>query len=246
MLRSPFMADSSFSPLQRVLLAMRGTGYTPAWLIHAAINVLSPVAWINHQGWKQKARNRSGLQVHLGCGPVYLPGWVNTEILPIWKCDAWLDLRHGLPLADNSVRRLYANQVLEHFTLEAGTALLAECYRVLEPGGALRLAVPDKAKADRALDEQNLAFFAQQQPVTDSTTLQAAYDDYVECQGHHLVHYDFEVMHKTLASVGDWAEIVEADSSSNQVLNREEKSLSESRWPDIHQCCLVVEAVKAG
>lgn len=232
--------------MQRVLLAIRGPNFTPVWLIHLAINLLSPAAWVNHLRWKRRTRERKDLRVHFGCGPVYLPGWLNTEILPIWKCDAWLDLRHGLPLPDSSVRSLYSNQVLEHFTHADGTALLAECHRVLQPGGALRVVVPDKAKADRALDAQDLNFFAQQQPVTKETTLQEAYDDYVECHGHHLVHYDSELMENTLRSVGEWAEIKEADPESTRVLNADEKNLSESRWPDIHQCCLVVEAVKAG
>lgn len=239
------MAAPSLSPLQRTLLALRGPGYTPAWLIHLAINGLSPLAWLNHQRWKRRAQAQNNLQLHLGCGPVYLPGWLNTEILPVWKCDAWLDLRHGLPLADNSVRTLYANQVLEHFTPKAGAVLLAECHRVLQPGGALRLAVPDKAKADRALDEQDLAFFAQQQPVDDAATLQQAYDDYVDCHGHHLTHYDFDLMRDTLGSVGAWQTITEAEPASTRVLTAAEKQASESRWPDIHSCCLVVEAVKA-
>ncbi len=239
------MSDPSLTWWQRTLLALRGPGFTPAWMIHLAINGLSPFAWLNHQRWKRQSASLDGVKLHLGCGPIYLPGWLNTEILPVWKYDAWLDLRHGLPLADGSVQAIYANQVLEHFTLENGAAILAECHRVLQPGGVLRVIVPDKAKADRALDEQDLSFFAQQQQVDDSTTIQQAYDDYVDCHGHHLVPYDFALMQDTLASVGAWAEITEAAANSDRVLSSEEKQRSEDRWPDIHQCCLVVEAVKA-
>ena len=37
-------------------------------------------------------------------------------------------------------------EVLEHFTREDGEHLLRECFRVLRPGGVLRLRVPDNAR----------------------------------------------------------------------------------------------------
>jgi predicted SAM-dependent methyltransferase len=47
------------------------------------------------------------------------------------------------PWADDSVSEILASHVLEHVDRHAAIAVLAECWRVLRPGGVLRLAVPD-------------------------------------------------------------------------------------------------------
>ncbi len=38
---------------------------------------------------------------------------------------------------------MYADNVIEHITLEQGRAMLREAYRCLQPGGAIRLVTPD-------------------------------------------------------------------------------------------------------
>jgi hypothetical protein len=41
--------------------------------------------------------------LHLGCGPKYLPGFLNIDGNPFNKIDLWLDVRNGLPFPSNSV-----------------------------------------------------------------------------------------------------------------------------------------------
>jgi predicted SAM-dependent methyltransferase len=55
---------------------------------------------------------------------------------------AW-DLRRGIPFADNEFAVVYHSHFLEHLDRRAARAFLTECYRVLEPGGILRIVVPD-------------------------------------------------------------------------------------------------------
>lgn len=59
-------------------------------------------------------------------------------------------------LDDNSCQLLYASHVLEHFGRFEYNSVLAEWYRVLEPGGILRLAVPDFEACARLYYEQGL------------------------------------------------------------------------------------------
>jgi len=84
-----------------------------------------------------------GLKVHLGCGSVDLPGFVNIDI-------AWRPHVHHvrsverLPLfGDGTVDLIYASHVLEHLPNVNVGSVLAEWHRVLKTGGILRLSVPD-------------------------------------------------------------------------------------------------------
>jgi SAM-dependent methyltransferase len=52
-------------------------------------------------------------------------------------------VRKGLPFRTGAFDVVYHSHLLEHLTRTEGTALLTECWRVLRPGGVLRVAVPD-------------------------------------------------------------------------------------------------------
>lgn len=56
-----------------------------------------------------------------------------------------MDLSRPLPFSASSVDAIYGSHVLEHLHFEDAMALLAECRRVLKPGGVLRLVLPDLA-----------------------------------------------------------------------------------------------------
>lgn len=61
-----------------------------------------------------------------------------------------VDLLESLPLEDHSVSWICAFHVLEHLDLHEGRRFLAECRRVLAPGGRLRISTPDFAGHLRA------------------------------------------------------------------------------------------------
>lgn len=53
------------------------------------------------------------------------------------------DVKKGLPYDTGVVDWIHASHFLEHLTYAEGLAFLKECRRVLKPGGAVRLAVPN-------------------------------------------------------------------------------------------------------
>lgn len=84
------------------------------------------------------------MKLHLGCGPRYIPGFVHVDAQPAPHVDI-VGPVESLPMDDASVSLIYASHVLEHFGRYAYQAVLKEWFRVLKPGGILRLAVPDFA-----------------------------------------------------------------------------------------------------
>lgn len=110
-------------------------------------------------------------RLHLGCGSCTPEGWLNIDgswnarlakypairsllgtlrIVPIsltivpWDTGVYYhDIRRPLPFSDESVEAIYASHTLEHLYFNEAQTLLRECFRVLQPGGVLRLVVPD-------------------------------------------------------------------------------------------------------
>lgn len=84
----------------------------------------------------------TGLKLNLGCGPNLKKGWINIDLNR--EADLTLDLREGLPFADQCCAMVYSEHLLEHFDYpECARFLVQECYRVLERGGVFSVGVPD-------------------------------------------------------------------------------------------------------
>lgn len=83
------------------------------------------------------------VNLHLGCGEVNHPKFVNVDALPFPHVH-YLQPVDRLPnFGDGSVNLVYASHCLEHFPHEETPRVLNEWFRVLKPGGILRLSVPD-------------------------------------------------------------------------------------------------------
>jgi len=84
--------------------------------------------------------------LNLGCGGRFHPDWINIDIAPEVPEIIQHDLSRGIPLPDASCDVVYHAAVLEHLRLADAVAFMAECHRVLKPGGILRVGVPDLEK----------------------------------------------------------------------------------------------------
>jgi predicted SAM-dependent methyltransferase len=81
--------------------------------------------------------------VNIGCGARFDHRWVNLDSNPISREVERYDCRERMPFQDGTVDVIYSSHVIEH--LSPGTALqfMKEAFRVLKPGGLIRIATPD-------------------------------------------------------------------------------------------------------
>jgi predicted SAM-dependent methyltransferase len=82
-------------------------------------------------------------KVQLGAGGSRLKGWLNTDIEPGGDGLAYLDATKRFPFDDDSIHYIFSEHVIEHLTYDEGRAMIAEAYRVLAPGGKMRVSTPD-------------------------------------------------------------------------------------------------------
>lgn len=87
------------------------------------------------------AAETGAVKVSFGAGTVDLPGWIDTDLT--WRAEHCLDVTRPWPVDAGSIDAVYADQVIEHFPIEVGRAVLAHVFVALRPGGAIRLATPD-------------------------------------------------------------------------------------------------------
>ena len=81
--------------------------------------------------------------LNLGCGNRYSKDWINVDFVSSGVDVQQYDLTRGIPFSDSSFNAVYHSHVLEHFTKDYALNFLKECYRVLKPGGIVRIVVPD-------------------------------------------------------------------------------------------------------
>jgi SAM-dependent methyltransferase len=81
--------------------------------------------------------------VNMGSGERTIEGFINIDFFLTRGIDYGADLRYPLKINSNVVAGIFCEHTLEHLTFSEGKNLLRECYRILKPGGIIRIAVPD-------------------------------------------------------------------------------------------------------
>ncbi len=142
------------------------------------------------------------VNLHLGCGGVSIPGYINIDLKTRPGVDLVSDLRR-LPFAEREVDFIYACAVIEHFERNEWRSVLAHWNAVLRDGATLRLSTSDFAAC--------VAEYAEAGNITDITGLiiggQRDFYDW------HGMIFDFELMRGGLEEAGftnirryDWRE----------------------------------------
>lgn len=83
--------------------------------------------------------------LNLGCGNRFCADehWTNVDFVSHSEHVRAHNLLQGVPFEDGTFDVVYHSNVLEHFHRADGANFIQECFRVLKPGGILRVVVPD-------------------------------------------------------------------------------------------------------
>jgi predicted SAM-dependent methyltransferase len=94
-------------------------------------------------------------KLHLGAGPTVLPGWLNTDVYAWTTQTAYLDATKRFPFPEESFDYVFSEHMIEHVWWTDALFMLRECWRVLKPGGRIRIATPDLAVLTTTLERSS-------------------------------------------------------------------------------------------
>ncbi len=153
--------------------------------------------------------------MNLGSGGNIFKDFINVDYEWSKELDLCWDARKGFPLRSNSLKGIFTEHTLEHFTWEeAIKSVLPECFRVLEVGGTIRICVPnaemciEKYQEAKAKGEVGSTFDAtydggNRLPLTPMMHVNNTFRRiYEPLQVGHKMAYDFQTLEYFLHCVG--------------------------------------------
>jgi predicted SAM-dependent methyltransferase len=145
------------------------------------------------------------VQINIGCGELVVPGWINLDQHPR-KGAYYTHALDGLPFPDAAASRIHCEHFLEHLQFEHARRFLAECHRVLRPGGWLRVIVPDAGRYCEAYVRNDAEFFARLERLGGAAerlaTPMQVINQMFRMGGDHLFAWDLETLRQALAGAG--------------------------------------------
>jgi predicted SAM-dependent methyltransferase len=186
-------------------LQSHGVGLTRTWRRMIPTSIRTRVRCILTDALSLRERRNARmlmrnphLRVHLGSGDRPKAGWVNVDLLGHRVDLAW-NLNRPLPFGDGSVEAIFQEHLLEHLTLERGLALIQDCYRMLKPGGVLRIGVPNADAYVRSYCDGSSEFLETVRPGRPTPMLALQEEFY--WHGHQTM-YDFDTLSLVCEAAG--------------------------------------------
>ena len=172
-------------------------------------NILQYVGQIKKYFFRQDDLIINRKFAHVGCGGNVFPNFVNidchtTQSIFSFGLDQifrW-DLRNRLPFRENTFEGVFSEHCMEHLNPWDSYSLLFDIFRVLQPGGVVRIIVPDA--------EKYVEFYNRRRAGSDTTDM-AEFNSWqsgaealrgLTCYLGHYTLFDFELLRDMCLEVG--------------------------------------------
>jgi SAM-dependent methyltransferase len=99
-------------------------------------------------------REHEIVKLQIGAGNNRLDGWINSDLEPTSDQIIFINTLEKLPFDDHPVDYVFCEHMIEHINYQGGLFMLRECYRIMKPGGKIRIATPDAEKIAGLFDPQ--------------------------------------------------------------------------------------------
>lgn len=177
----------------------------------------------------KRVNTRNPKYLDVGCGRNPHEDFINLDYLWHPKVDVCWDITRGLPFPDGSIRGVFSEHCLEHFSVAVAAQILRDLRRVIQPGGTIRIVVPDGELYLRIYNDQKDGNLARKFPFQEGETFcglgspilsvnRVFYQDRDSLFGHRFI-YDASFLCAMLEQAGfDWANKVEYRHGKDAVL----------------------------
>jgi predicted SAM-dependent methyltransferase len=147
-------------------------------------------------------------KLHLGCGQHVLKGWLNADLYPLASGVLHVDASRRFPFCTATFDRIYSEHLIEHLTYMQGRGMLDECFRVLKPGGRIRISTPDLmfltdllSQERTELQERYVDWMSRQVEGDVAPNGVVVLNHFVRSWGHRFI-YDAGVLSEALSCAG--------------------------------------------
>jgi len=180
---------------------------------------------------------RSPKCLHLGAELFSLPNWFNTDLDPRGEGIYYLDATRPFPFPSSSFDFIFSEHMIEHISFVEGLKLLAECRRILRPGGVVRAATPNLRTilaliADSDGNEAYLRWAVQEfnLPKAPFPKAPGVINNFFRAWGHQFI-YDPEVLRNAMEQAG-FGEIVQCEVGASRHLLLQGLERHGQRWTE--------------
>lgn len=147
-------------------------------------------------------------KLQVGAGINAKPDWLNADIDPLGDV-IYLDACTRFPFHDNVFDYVFSEHMIEHVPYAAGRNMLNECYRVMVPGGRVRICTPDLHnflklfRSDRSKLENDYMEWATREFIQSADSVDPVFvlNNYVRDWGHQFI-YDRRTLARALELAG--------------------------------------------
>lgn len=199
----------------------------------------------------QYLKEQPSRKLQIGAQSNSIQGWLNVDIAPKNLETVYMDATQPFPFQDGAFDYVFSEHMIEHITFNEGQWMLKECYRVLKPGGKIRIATPNlqflielyqehKTEIQQKYIAFSKKYFSEPIPEMDVLVINNFFRDW----GHQFIHDEKSLRY--LLELAGFSEILrksinESDDENLRNLEQHGKEITEEFN---HLETIVMEAAK--